>query len=631
MPSSVHTPSSTTSSGQKFTALLEPKMYQQSNRGAPAYERADSRQISVLDESIGEPGYAMDERNHTTAKFDGKKLKSTLLNSFFAKQLVQCTLLIIVFDVLAVVLLVGLIALPVSNDWYTSNKDRDVVCGIQLIAVDVLCILNIFLGLPALAVPTMTSRWQLYAIQSTMVHGGSARLNTVTSFGSGQDGLGGKKIHRTKFLEFCETLAVFEVIYLAALFASVLLSGVAKQLEDCLEEASVAEILVFVLLVVNSGLAWYHLVIFARFSAHQKMQLGLRIEGHLEGNRRILEQVDQDEVCSMTPETEHRSMSSEYLDLSNATQHEVNKRNAVLSCIISLFQCCGLQTKRQCQKENVRQELYDAVLSGSTMELQLSIANAADRSNCSSRGLFYELYATPRIWFGTIVASTWNPLLLACSTGKYEMVEILLEAGFPPDFYDCSSNRVITVSNLYQILVNSVLPTQEKRRSQREAYSLDYKEMLRTALPFTLATPLHMAVADGCTDIVSLLLRHGANKNLLTKSSIFNPRMRVPPLFVVDSLAIMRLLVSNGANLLLVPSDPLEQNLAASKSVTITALQLAYFNDRAAFSHYLEDCGGDVALSPLHVRIFMPVVTISILTISRALLVVAMSEPLSGT
>lgn len=111
-----------------------------------------------------------------------------------------------------------------------------------------------------------------------------------------------------------------------------------------------------------------------------------------------------------------------------------------------------------------------------------------------------------------------------------------------------------------------------------------------------LLPPLHGAVAEGHVHIVRFLIQHGADVNMLPRASFYYRAAVLPPIFVADDPEVLELLVLNGANFLHVALTP----LTGLMRTYATPLQRNTFTLRSDLCDYLLECGGDVALTPLH-------------------------------
>lgn len=499
--------------------------------------------------------------------------RSSFSNSFFARQLIYCTFLILLVDALAVCLIIVVVAHPVSTRWYTRNTSRPNECVIQPIAVNFLGVLNVVLGLPAIA--TLGSpKFRLY----------QQHFNPATGNPSIVMNRMGEWIGRTRYLEICEFLAVLEVLYLAFLaVAFIVLTIKDNGTRTCIDDGSSAEVMLFLLTVVNYLSVIYQLVLFARFRAHQKMQLGV-FAGHnplsnqmkkvgLFGSNGTLRVGDSEDRY------EPRTPNSATSDHSNVESPPGPQRQESSSEI-------------DMKRRKLRSALLQAVEGNNLIKVQTLIANAT--SAFGSSAFLREMYKTPYAWFNLFAQTTLNPLHLACSKGNVQMVDTLLRSGMSPNELDNISKGRRNITDAFEFLSHYMLHTQEGKLSS--------STMLRTGIGMILASPLHVAVINGHVEIAEILINKGADVDRLVQTSFLNRKMRVPPLFLADSVAMAKCLLHHRANLLLVPSDSksIGKQNAADSTMTITVLQYAELQDHLALRGVFETWGGDVALTPLH-------------------------------
>ncbi|GLD94384.1 hypothetical protein PINS_up002995 [Pythium insidiosum] len=179
------------------------------------------------------------------------------------------------------------------------------------------------------------------------------------------------------------------------------------------------------------------------------------------------------------------------------------------------------------------------------------------------------MYSTPTLWLWSFAFTTYNPLHVACRLGDVEMVQLLLNHGLNPNLLDKIAGEPLTLRQIF--------------------------EMCRgrpANITNVVASPLHVAVMHGHTEVIDVLARYNANMDLIAKTSWFSKSMRVPPVFVADAADVMECLIRHRTNFLIVPGK--------GNARSVTALQRAQMHSRAELATVLEAWGGDVALTPLH-------------------------------
>jgi ankyrin repeat protein len=177
-----------------------------------------------------------------------------------------------------------------------------------------------------------------------------------------------------------------------------------------------------------------------------------------------------------------------------------------------------------------------------------------------------KMYATPTLWFWSFAYTTHNPLHVACRLGDDVMVEILLKGGIHPDLLDKTQGAPFSFYELCQ------------GRGKSSAN--------------VLASPLHVAVTHGHTNVIDMLVAHKANINIFAQTSFFSQSQRVPPIFLADSADVVATLIRHRANFLVVPGK--------GNNMSVTVLQRAMLKDRSDLENVLKEWGADVALTPLH-------------------------------
>lgn len=183
--------------------------------------------------------------------------------------------------------------------------------------------------------------------------------------------------------------------------------------------------------------------------------------------------------------------------------------------------------------------------------------------------LLLKLYASPTLICWAFARSTRNPLHVACRVGDMRMVELLLDAGMNPNLLDKIAGAKLDLQILYDICW------------------FRFKN-----IPHMLGAPIHVAVLNGHTEAIQILVKHRANLDLVARTSFFSHAMRVTPVFLADAVDVLECLIHHKANIFVVPGR--------GNALSTTVLQRALLHHRRELASLLEEWGGDVALTPLH-------------------------------
>ncbi|CAK4620491.1 unnamed protein product [Aphanomyces euteiches] len=225
---------------------------------------------------------------------------------------------------------------------------------------------------------------------------------------------------------------------------------------------------------------------------------------------------------------------------------------------------------------DIKKRLFTAAELGNVDDLHDALAQALNRLGSDFAHIHYSS-ASLNVFFNF---SKKNPMHAAAANGNVTMLKMLYEAGFSVNSLD-KINRVRLSTGDFFWYVSQFFV-------RRAVVSAD--ESAQQLFKTTLVSPLHCAVAASRVEAVQFLIEHGADVNQTARSSRQDERL--PPIFLCDHPAIMEMLLAANADHLLVPNP--------GGSHTLTVLELAYLRGNNAVGAVLEEWGGDVALTPLH-------------------------------
>ncbi|GAB9469526.1 hypothetical protein Gpo141_00006803 [Globisporangium polare] len=377
-------------------------------------------------------------------------------------------------------------------------------------------------------------------------------------YSADRDGRQEFSLRRMFVLCACEVIVIFQTISLT--WVVVLLIGVFwahselnEMLNEHLSDTTTILSIFAALCIVQQTIQ------FDRLRTHQQLQLGAG-----------LEEEDQPANVALNEESS-RSSSVHQSATTGSADVQARLLRPNVDSSISDDEKLQLGSTAKGLAPKLRASLHEAVARGDHEKVEQLFAHAERvlGSKVKLQLLLLDMYNTPMLVFWAFARSTRNPLHVACRQDDVRMVEILLEAGLNPNFLDKIAGASFDLQLLYEIC-----------------------QLRMKNITHVLGSPLHNAVVNGHTEVIDMLVRYGANLDVVAKTSFFSHSMRVTPVFLCDSTDVIECLIRHRANILVVPGK--------GNAMSTTVLQRAQLKDRRELASVLEDWGADVALTPLH-------------------------------
>lgn len=364
-------------------------------------------------------------------------------------------------------------------------------------------------------------------------------------------------LRRSIVLYACEMVVIFQTISLV--WVVVLLIGVfwahseldemwSEHMSDSTTILSIFAALCIVLQTIQ----------FDRLRMHQQLQLGAGLE-------------EEDQLAAVAMDDQESSRSSSAHQATGNVDVQARLLRPNVDSSISDNEKLQLGSTAKGLAPKLRASLYEAVLDGDYDKVEQLFTHAEHvlGSKVKLQLLLLDMYNTPMFVFWSFARSTLNPLHVASRLDDVRMVEILLEAGLNPNFLDKIAGASFDLQMLYEIC-----------------------QLRMKNITHVLGSPLHYAVLNGHTEVIDMLVRYGANLDVVARTSFFSHSMRVTPVFLCDSTDVIECLIRHRANILVVPGK--------GNAMSTTVLQRAQLKDRRELASVLEEWGADVALTPLH-------------------------------
>lgn len=365
-------------------------------------------------------------------------------------------------------------------------------------------------------------------------------------------------LSHTPALYFCEVVVIFQTFSLAwvvLLYGSIYWAFGELTSHDTLNLVQTENLLV----VLSAASIMLQTREFDRLRAHQQLQLGAGLE-------------EEDLVSlSGSSSSSRLSASGHAKTVSDDVSTPILRSNAAETTYLTLAQEMQLGSSVRTLERTLRYALHEATTNGDHVRVGKLIRHAENvlGSKLKLEMLLTRMYNTPMLFCWAFAHQTRNPLHIACRAGDVELVEMLLEAGINPNFLDKTAGSSFDLELLYNMC------------------QLRFRNIAHI-----LGSPMHVAAEHGHTDVIDLLVKFGANLDVLARTSFFSRSMRVTPIFLCDAVDVVECLIYHRANILVVPGK--------GDSMSTTVLQRAQLNGRRELASALADWGADVALTPLH-------------------------------
>ncbi|KAJ0407468.1 hypothetical protein P43SY_005009 [Pythium insidiosum] len=160
------------------------------------------------------------------------------------------------------------------------------------------------------------------------------------------------------------------------------------------------------------------------------------------------------------------------------------------------------------ERRRLRMQLFEAVAKNDHHSVRSLLYATLETlgSKMLLEMLIHKMYSSPTLWLWSFAFTTYNPLHVACRLGDVEMVELLLNNGFNANLLDKIAGEPLTLRQIF--------------------------EMCRgrpANITNIVASPLHVAVMHGHTNVIDVLTRPGYEGNSLCMEELaFAKEVQVP-------------------------------------------------------------------------------------------------------